>query len=195
MVWLDHRATEQASRINALGSPALKTVGGVISPEMEMPKLLWLKENFPDKWLLEEGNSNGQEPPPSRSDSGEKEKRFSRFFDLADFLVFRSTGQDQRSLCTTVCKWNYDALSSNAGDDSKKEETEKGGFVAGSGSSGEGRWDRSFLEAIGLGDLDERHIGGKVSAVGEPVAGGLTAAAAKELGLGEVSELISELVS
>ena len=39
IVWMDHRATGQAERINALGHPVLDYVGGVISPEMEIPKV------------------------------------------------------------------------------------------------------------------------------------------------------------
>ncbi|MFN7024879.1 MAG: FGGY family carbohydrate kinase, partial [Pseudorhizobium sp.] len=39
IVWMDHRAIEQARRINATKHPVLSYVGGVISPEMETPKL------------------------------------------------------------------------------------------------------------------------------------------------------------
>ena len=84
VVWMDHRAIEQADRINALGHDVLRYVGGTISPEMESPKLLWLKENLPKTW-----------------------SRAAHFFDLADFLTHRATGHDTRSLCSTVCKWTY----------------------------------------------------------------------------------------
>lgn len=85
IVWLDHRAKAQAKRINAGQHPALRTVGGTISLEMEVPKLLWLKEHFPAKWLGQSGNG-----------------AFAKFFDLPDWLVYKATGKDERSLCTTV---------------------------------------------------------------------------------------------
>ena len=78
VVWMDHRAIPQAARINATGHAVLRYVGGVISPEMQTPKLLWLRENLPATW-----------------------RRAARFFDLPDYLTYRATGDDTRSLCTT----------------------------------------------------------------------------------------------
>jgi D-ribulokinase len=137
IVWMDHRATEQAARINAAGHEVLRYVGGTISPEMETPKLVWLRENLPASW-----------------------KRARRFLDLPDFLAYRATGIDTRSLCTTVCKWTYLG-------------------------HGEGRWDESYFRQIGLGDLVDEgfaRIGARVRPMGEP-QGTLTAEAARELGL------------
>ncbi|KQT54109.1 ribulokinase [Aureimonas sp. Leaf454] len=84
IVWMDHRALDQTRRINETGHPVLRYVGGVISPEMETPKLLWLKENRPDVFA-----------------------RAGHFFDLADFLSWRATGSLARSVCTLTCKWTY----------------------------------------------------------------------------------------
>jgi D-ribulokinase len=84
IVWMDHRATEQAARINATGHAVLDYVGGTISPEMETPKLLWLKENRPETF-----------------------DAAWQFFDLADYLTWRATGSLARSICTLTCKWTY----------------------------------------------------------------------------------------
>ena len=84
IVWMDHRATDQARRINASAEAVLRYVGGTISPEMETPKLLWLAENMPDTFA-----SAWQ------------------FFDLTDFLTWRCTGSLARSICTVTCKWTY----------------------------------------------------------------------------------------
>ena len=84
IVWMDHRAVAQAERVNETGHDVLAYLGGAISPEMETPKLLWLRENRPQvfdaAW---------------------------QFLDLADFLTWRATGSLARSACTVTCKWTY----------------------------------------------------------------------------------------
>lgn len=84
IVWMDHRAIAEAREINATGDDVLRYVGGSISPEMEIPKLLWLKRH-----LRASFDAAGH------------------FFDLADFLSWRATGSLARSMCTVTCKWNF----------------------------------------------------------------------------------------
>jgi D-ribulokinase len=52
IVWMDHRAKKEAGEINKTGHQVLKYVGGVISPEMQTPKLLWLKRHHPETWKM-----------------------------------------------------------------------------------------------------------------------------------------------
>ena len=40
IVWMDHRAVEQAERINSRNNPVLQYCGGALSPEMQPPKVL-----------------------------------------------------------------------------------------------------------------------------------------------------------
>jgi D-ribulokinase len=84
IVWMDHRATAETREVNETHDDVLRYVGGSISPEMEIPKLLWLKRHLPSTY-----HSAGH------------------FFDLADYLSFRATGATVRSICTLACKWNY----------------------------------------------------------------------------------------
>lgn len=145
IVWMDHRAVAEADFINSLRHDVLRYVGGRISPEMQAPKLLWLKKHLPDSF-----------------------SRTTRFLDLPDFLTFRATGADTRSLCSTVCKWTYQAHAQPA----------MPGSI--------GRWDDSFWQSIGLGELSAfqfSKIGAVVRPMGEAVGTGLNARAAADLGL------------
>lgn len=75
------RAIREADEINATGHPVLEYVGGRISPEMEPPKLLWLK-----RYLREECW-----------------ERSAHFMDLADYLTYRATGDTTRCVsCLAV---------------------------------------------------------------------------------------------
>jgi len=84
IAWLDHRAVEEAEELSRLGGETVRHSGGTISPEMQLPKLMWLKRQLPAVW-----NSAGM------------------IFDLADFLTWRATGNLARSICTLTAKWNY----------------------------------------------------------------------------------------
>src|ERR1700704_2060255 len=84
IVWMDHRAMAEARTVNDTADDVLRYVGGSISPEMEIPKLLWLKRPLPSTY-----------------------RNAGHFFDLADYLSFRATGSTVRSICTLACKWNF----------------------------------------------------------------------------------------
>ncbi len=137
IMWMDHRAIAQADAITATQHDVLRYVGEKISPEMEVPKLLWLKTHHPETF-----------------------QRAAHFFDLTDYLTWRSTGDLTRSQCTVTCKWNYLAH--------------------------EDRWDADYFNAVGLAEFPQENfarIGQRIAAPGTPCRGGLSAAAAAEMGL------------
>ncbi|XP_073525815.1 FGGY carbohydrate kinase domain-containing protein-like [Phyllobates terribilis] len=163
IVWMDHRAVKQAERINSSDSPVLQYCGGVLSPEMEPPKLLWVKENLKESWSMA-----------------------FRWMDLSDWLSYKGTGDDTRSLCSVVCKWTY------LGHAHMDQISRKG-----SRSMEACGWDDDFWQEIGLGDLVDGHhakIGRSVAFPGHPLGSGLTSAAAKELGLLEGTPVGTSLV-
>jgi FGGY-family pentulose kinase len=86
LLWLDHRAQAEAAECTATGHPVVARDGGAVSPEMQVPKLMWLKRHLPGTWL-----------------------RAARVFDLSDFLAWRACGATERSVCTLACKWTYQA--------------------------------------------------------------------------------------
>src|SRR3954467_5025438 len=86
IVWMDHRAIAEARRVNETRDDVLRYVGGSVSPEMEIPKLLWLKRHLPSTY-----------------------RSAGHFFDLADYLSFRATGSAPRSFAPRACQWNFAA--------------------------------------------------------------------------------------
>jgi len=84
VMWADHRAIAEAEEITRTGHPVLDYVGGTMSPEMELPKLLWLKRHLPQSW-----------------------SRCGLALDLTDFLTWRASGRIAVSGCTITCKWTY----------------------------------------------------------------------------------------
>ncbi|KAI5820574.1 FGGY family of carbohydrate kinase [Pyronema omphalodes] len=84
ILWMDHRPKEETKLINATKHNLLKYVGGSMSIEMEIPKVLWLKKNMPADLFAR-----------------------CKFFDLTDALTHLATGKETRSFCSTVCKQGY----------------------------------------------------------------------------------------
>ncbi|KAH8429899.1 FGGY-family carbohydrate kinase [Aspergillus melleus] len=94
ILWLDHRAAEETKTINETGHAILQYVGGRMSLEMEMPKILWLKNHM---------------DPSTFHDC--------KFFDLADALTHLATGKESRSYCSVICKQGYLAHRADCGEE------------------------------------------------------------------------------
>ncbi|XP_071666273.1 FGGY carbohydrate kinase domain-containing protein isoform X4 [Patagioenas fasciata] len=164
IMWMDHRAVSQVGRINATQHRVLSYVGGVMSVEMQPPKLLWIKENLHESCWDKAGY----------------------FFDLPDFLSWKATGVTARSLCTVVCKWTY--TSDGGWDDSfwkmigledlVKDEYEKignhilsPGEPVGKGLTPEAAKDLGLPEGIAVAaSLIDAHAGG-LGVIGADVKG------------------------
>jgi FGGY-family pentulose kinase len=84
VLWLDHRPAEETKKINATKHNLLRYVGGTMSIEMEIPKVLWLKNHMP-KELFDR----------------------CKFYDLTDALTHIATGNEKRSFCSVVCKQGF----------------------------------------------------------------------------------------
>jgi len=82
--WMDHRAEAEATEIAASGDRWLGYMGGAVSPENHLPKLMWLKRRAPDAW-----------------------SRVTAVRDLCDELARRATGHDGHALAALAAKWPY----------------------------------------------------------------------------------------
>lgn len=149
MLWMDHRSQYETNQINATEHNLLKYVGGKVSVEMQMPKLKWLKNHCYERtW-----------------------KNIWRIFDLADYLTWHATNHETRSLCTVVCKWNYDAMKM--------------------------AWDIDFFKQIDLIDLlkdNAQIIGNDIKEPGLAIGNGLSKCSAEEFGLLEGTIVSTSLI-
>lgn len=132
--WCDRRAHREAELCSRAGGPVTERLCGAISPEMQLPRLIWLRTHRPALW-----------------------SRLGTAQDLADWIAGRAIGAPVHSVTCLGTKWPWHA--------------DLGGWQAG------------FLAKLDMADLPARL--GK-PARGQPVgqrAGGLSAEAARELGL------------
>ncbi|MDH6267445.1 FGGY-family pentulose kinase [Rhizobium sp. SG_E_25_P2] len=91
MLWMDHRARNEAAECSLADDPVVSRFGGRLSPEMQAPKLLWLKRHLPETWA-----KTGQ------------------IFDLCDYLTWRATGSPARSHSSLASKWGYEPIAPGA---------------------------------------------------------------------------------
>ncbi|KAK7051244.1 hypothetical protein VNI00_004744 [Paramarasmius palmivorus] len=86
ILWADHRAEQEADDIDAIarGSTVLEYIGGRMTVEMEIPRILWLKKHM-EPQLFER----------------------CQFFNLPDFLTYRATQNDTRSCCSVTCACSF----------------------------------------------------------------------------------------
>ncbi|KAK3709039.1 hypothetical protein QZH41_014911 [Actinostola sp. cb2023] len=162
IMWLDHRAIKQAERINSTTHEVLRYVGGVLSPEMQAAKLLWIKENLPTCW-----------------------ESTSVFLDLPEYLTFKATGDPTRSTCSLVCKFNY--MSHETQMQTGESSTGNQGLLGGAEGTQSG-WVDSYWQQIGLQDLPlgkYSKLGTITSTPGTPIGNGLTKNTAEQIGLWE----------
>lgn len=139
ILWLDHRATAEAAEINAKGragregsagehemavASRLRFVGDNLSPENEVPKLMWLKRHLRERvWGKEESEEEEEKRRGKQAGIGGTAECKAQFWDLGDYLSYSATkgeggggggttgGRDEageiRSLCCVASKWMY----------------------------------------------------------------------------------------
>ncbi len=159
ILWMDHRAIQDAAEINVTNAEVLRYVGGVISPEMELPKLRWLKRELPAAWA-----------------------KAARYWDLPDWLVHRATGTDDRSLCSPVCKWTYLGQRGENGEGWDDEFLATIGLEDLTGARHEKIGTRFLSPGARTGGLTENAARELGLAIGTPVATGIIDAYAGALG-------------
>lgn len=84
IMWMDTRAVEQMTRINATKHPVLDFSGGEDSVEWMLPKTLWIRDNKPEVY-----------------------QNAYKIVEQLDFINYLLAGKFSTSICQAACKWNY----------------------------------------------------------------------------------------
>ncbi|WRT64772.1 uncharacterized protein IL334_001706 [Kwoniella shivajii] len=161
VLWADHRAEEEAEKINSTGEGVLGFVGKTMSLEMEVPKTLWLSKHM-----------------------AEDKFKNCMFFDLPDWLTYNATASPARSACSLTCKFSFVPPGAKMVHecDGGQEEISKDGWSS-------RFFNKIGLDQMVKDDFDQLGgIPGKnglVLSAGQPVGKGLSKAAAESLGLVE----------
>jgi len=87
LLWMDCRATEEASITNTITHPVMAYSGGGDAVEWLVPKAMWLARHEREIY--------------ARADI---------ICEALDFINFRLTGEWVGSLMNATCKWNYDSV-------------------------------------------------------------------------------------
>jgi FGGY-family pentulose kinase len=86
LIWMDVRASEEASFIATVKHNALKYNGfDKVSPEWMVPKALWLKKNEPETYHKAE-----------------------KIVEFVDWISYKLCGNWTASICNTTTRWHYD---------------------------------------------------------------------------------------
>lgn len=83
LLWMDVRAGKQTEQINRIKESIPTTINGKISPEVMIPKAMWLKENEPE--IYNQG----------------------KIVDCIDWLNYKLTDTWTASISNVIRKWNY----------------------------------------------------------------------------------------
>lgn len=86
--WMDHRALNQAEDITSLLQQYSSGISNRLIPEMNLPKMLWLKQEHPELW-----------------------QKCGCILDLYDYLTWKATNQLTRTDYSLVTRDNPDLLS------------------------------------------------------------------------------------
>ncbi len=84
IMWMDQRATRQADEVTATGDPRLRYGGGIESPEWNIPRAMWLRDNQPGIY-----------------------ERAELIVEQIDWLTHKLTGEWTACLDVVSCKSHY----------------------------------------------------------------------------------------